>query len=229
MNDNFRRKVIQATGLCKHIEGPEGRLDILDDISFEARVSDAVAILGPSGAGKSTLLGLLAGLDIPSSGELSLLGEDLVTMSEDERAGLRAGRVGFVFQSFQLLAGLNAMENVAIALELGGEPKDSRVRAKDSLERVGLGRRLKHFPHQLSGGEQQRVAIARAFATQPEVLFADEPTGNLDQHTGNSVIELLFAMRDEYDTTLILVTHDDALTGYCNLRYRLESGRMQSA
>jgi len=189
---------------------------------------EAVAILGASGSGKSTLLGLLAGLDLPSSGEVRLLGAPLNTLDEDQRAALRAGRVGFVFQSFQLLPGMTALENAMLPLELGGRD-DARQRGRAILEEVGLGARLRHYPHQLSGGEQQRVAIARAFAPEPEVLFADEPTGNLDTVTGARVIDLLFELRRRHGTALVLVTHDAGLAGRCDRRLCLDGGGLRPA
>ncbi|MGI9303564.1 MAG: ABC transporter ATP-binding protein, partial [Gammaproteobacteria bacterium] len=186
-------------------------------------------IVGASGAGKSTLLGLLAGLDTPSEGHAYLLGQNLGGLDEDGRAALRQGRVGFVFQSFQLLPGLTALENVMLPLELNGAGRKSREHARESLERVGLSARSGHYPHQLSGGEQQRVAIARAFAPRPAVLFADEPTGNLDEATGHKVIDLMFSLRDEFETTLVLVTHDIALTRQCDRMYRLSAGQVEDS
>jgi putative ABC transport system ATP-binding protein len=214
---------VQARQLSKWVMGPEGRLDILRGIDLEIAAHEAVAIHGASGSGKSTLLGLLAGLDTPSGGEVRLLGKAVNGLDEDARAALRAGRVGFVFQSFQLLPALTALENVRLALELAGD-RDWLARAEEALGLVGLSRRLHHYPAQLSGGEQQRVAIARAFAPHPEVLFADEPTGNLDQSTADPVIELLFTLRGRYGTTLVLVTHDADLARLCECRYRLDSG-----
>lgn len=205
---------------------PDGRiLDILSAIDLAVNAGEAVAVLGPSGSGKSTLLGLLAGLDRPSVGEVSLLGEPLGGKSEDERAALRAGRVGFVFQSFQLLPGMTALENVALALQIGGRPA-ARRQAGALLGEVGLGERLTHLPRQLSGGEQQRVALARAFAGDPDVLFADEPTGNLDVDSGARVMDLLFGLRDRVGSALLLVTHDQQLAARCDRIVRLEGGRM---
>jgi putative ABC transport system ATP-binding protein len=207
----------------------DGRvLDILSAIDMQVNAGEAVAILGPSGSGKSTLLGLLAGLDQPSMGEVSLLGRDLGEMDEDERAALRAGRVGFVFQSFQLLPGMTALENVALALQIGRR-NSARSQAESLLREVGLGERLSHLPRQLSGGEQQRVALARAFAGDPEVLFADEPTGNLDADSGQRIIDLLFGLRDRVGSTLLLVTHDQQLAGRCDRVLRLNAGRLQGA
>jgi len=182
-----------------------------------------VAVVGASGSGKSTLLGLMAGLDLPSSGNVRLLGQSLNQLNEDQRAQLRAGRVGFVFQSFQLLPGLTALENVALPLELNGEPH-SQERAQVALSNVGLQDRLDHFPSQLSGGEQQRVALARAFVIEPEVLFSDEPTGNLDKKTGQQVADMMFSLRDARQTTLVLVTHDENLASRCDIQYTLDAG-----
>lgn len=205
---------------------PDGRvLDILSMISMQVNAGEAVAILGPSGSGKSTLLGLLAGLDQPSTGRVSLLGHDLTGLDEDQRASLRAGRVGFVFQSFQLLPGMSALENVALPLQLRRQA-GARAQAERLLEEVGLGERLTHLPRQLSGGEQQRVALARAFAGDPEVLFADEPTGNLDAGSGERIIELLFDLRDRAGSTLLLVTHDQQLAARCDRTLRLNGGRL---
>jgi putative ABC transport system ATP-binding protein len=190
------------------------------------QAGEAVSVIGASGSGKSTLLGLLAGLDRPDGGKVSLLGSDLDGLDEDGRAALRAGRVGFVFQSFHLLPGLTARDNVALPLELAGQ-KDARSHADALLERVGLAERADHFPDQLSGGEQQRVAIARAFATDPLLLFADEPTGNLDAATGAHIIDTLFRLRAEQGTALVLVTHDPDLAARCDRRYRLIEGRLE--
>ena len=207
----------------------DGRdLDILSAIDLQVNAGEAVAILGPSGAGKSTLLGLLAGLDLPTDGRVELLGEDLAALDEDARAALRAGQVGFVFQSFQLLPGMTALENVALPLQIGRTP-DARAQAERLLRDVGLGERLAHLPRQLSGGEQQRVALARAFAGEPLLLFADEPTGNLDADSGRRIIELLFDLRDRAGSTLLLVTHDQALADRCDRVLRLEAGRLQDA
>lgn len=204
------------------MNSPEGgELTILRGIDLEVNAGEALAILGASGSGKSTLLGLLAGLDQPSSGEVSLLGQSLQKLDEDGRARLRLGRVGFVFQSFQLMPGMSALENVRLPLQLaGGDPEQAARLLRD----VGLGERLSHLPQQLSGGEQQRVAIARAFAGPPAVLFADEPTGNLDSRTGRQVERLLFELRDRYGTTLVLVTHEDRLADCCDRVVRLEAG-----
>ena len=228
MESDCNAMLLQALHLGKWVMGPEGRLDILRGVDLEINAHEAVAILGASGSGKSTLLGLLAGLDTPSDGDVILLGKSLPALDEDARAALRAGRVGFVFQSFQLLPTLTALENVRLALELAG-CLDQQTRAREALDLVGLSRRLHHYPSQLSGGEQQRVAIARAFAPHPEVLFADEPTGNLDQSTGDPVIELLFTLRSRYGTALVLVTHDAVLAQRCECRYRLDNGTLATA
>jgi putative ABC transport system ATP-binding protein len=217
--------IIRATALGKTVPLESGPLAILTDVSLEVKAGESVAILGASGSGKSTLLGLLAGLDVPTAGAVHLGGEDLFALDEDARAALRGRLAGFVFQSFQLLPALTALENVMLPLELAGA-RDARTRAAEILRRVGLGERLGHYPRQLSGGEQQRVAIARAFVTQPDLLFADEPTGNLDSATGATVIELLFALNRERGTTLILVTHDAALAERCDRRLRLAAGHL---
>jgi len=219
--------IIEAQNLTKQVVSPEGTLTILDDVSFALDAGEACAIVGASGSGKSTLLGLLAGLDVPTRGRVLLDGVDLGALDEDGRARLRAGRIGFIFQSFQLLAGLSALENVMLPLELAGK-SDARATARDVLGHVGLADRLTHYPSQLSGGEQQRVAIARAFGARPKILFADEPTGSLDQATGARVIELLFALNREQATTLVLVTHDEALADYCKRRVRLDAGRLRA-
>ena len=220
--------MVQVRHLSKQVASPGGSLLILDDISLTVPTGATAAIVGASGSGKSTLLGLMAGLDTPSSGTITVAGTDLSALDEEGRARLRAGRVGFVFQAFHLLPALTALENVLLPLELSGHA-DAMVRAREVMTQVGLDDRLQHYPTQLSGGEQQRVAIARAFVTEPEILFADEPTGNLDQHTGERVIELLFRLNTAHHTTLVLVTHDDALARHCNLRFELEAGRLRSA
>jgi putative ABC transport system ATP-binding protein len=214
---------IQASGLGKQLISGDRKLDILSDININIPAASAVAVVGASGSGKSTLLGLLAGLDLPSTGSVNLLGNTLNELNEDQRAQLRAGRVGFVFQSFQLLPGLTALENVALPLELIGDSQ-SRERAQDALGSVGLQDRLNHFPRQLSGGEQQRVALARAFVIEPEVLFSDEPTGNLDKKTGQQIADLMFSLRDARQTTLVLVTHDEHLASRCDVQYTLDAG-----
>jgi putative ABC transport system ATP-binding protein len=220
---------ISADSISKRVKMPDGGVvDILSAISLEVNAGEVVGILGPSGSGKSTLLGLLAGLDQPSSGRVTLLGNQLGDLDEDGRARLRAGRVGFVFQSFQLLPGMTALENVALPLQIGRRP-NPRGTAEGLLREVGLGARLGHLPRQLSGGEQQRVALARAFAGEPEILFADEPTGNLDSDSGQRVIELLFGLRDRVGSTLLLVTHDQALAARCDRVLRLDAGRLQVA
>ena len=218
-------RILTARNLSKVVSSAEGKLTILHDLSLDLARGDSLAIVGSSGSGKSTLLGLLAGLDLPSGGEIVLLGHTLGSLDEDQRARVRAAHVGFVFQSFQLLDSLNALENVMLPLELDGR-KDAGQRARELLERVGLGQRLTHYPRQLSGGEQQRVAIARAFAAEPDVLFADEPTGNLDTHTGERISDLLFELNRERGTTLVLVTHDERLAHRCQRQIRLESGHL---
>lgn len=211
--------------LGKTVPSGDGVLPILHDISFSVGAGEAVAIVGASGSGKSTLLGLLAGLDLPTAGSVRLMGEDLAPLSEDARAALRGRVLGFVFQSFQLLPALTALENVMLPLELAGQP-DARATAAAMLMRVGLGARFSHYPKHLSGGEQQRVALARAFATRPQLLLADEPTGNLDAATGAQIIDLMFAMNAEAGTTLILVTHDTQLAQRCGRTLRLAAGRL---
>ncbi len=217
--------VLKTENLSKQVSSPDGTLTILDGVSFEVVAGETVAIVGASGAGKSTLLALLAGLDEPSSGRTWLNGSDLTVLDEDGRAAVRAKHVGFVFQSFHLLASLTALENVMLPLELAGR-SNARATALEVLERVGLGPRSGHYPRQLSGGEQQRVAIARAFVTRPAVLFADEPTGNLDAATGQKIIELLFELNRGGQTTLILVTHDNAIAERCGRIIRLDAGRL---
>lgn len=203
----------------------EGTLSILHDISFAVSAGETVAIVGASGSGKSTLLGLMAGLDVPTAGSIRLLGEDLGSLDEDARAALRGRALGFVFQSFQLLPALTALENVMLPLELAGQ-SEARSMAQAMLARVGLGARLTHYSKHLSGGEQQRVALARAFAMQPQLLLADEPTGNLDAATGTQIIDLMFAMNAEAGTTLMLVTHDNQLAERCSRTLRLAEGRL---
>lgn len=218
--------IVQVEGLSKQVSGPEGVLRILREISFTVMPGEAAAIVGASGSGKTTLLGLLAGLDVPSSGRVLLDGCDLFALNEDARAELRGRMIGFVFQSFQLLPGLTALENVMLPLELAGRAREARAAAREVLVRVGLGERLQHYPQQLSGGEQQRVAIARAFAPRPKLLLADEPTGNLDQVTGARIIDLLFDLNHAQHSTLLLVTHDEALAQRCSRRLQLEAGRL---
>jgi putative ABC transport system ATP-binding protein len=225
MTEIFGTPIVGAIGLTKQVDTGDTQLTILSDVSFEVASGEAVAILGVSGSGKSTLLGLLAGLDTPSAGSVSIDGTDLFALDEDGRAALRARRVGFVFQSFQLLPAFTALENVMLPLELAGIA-GARARAVAMLERVGLAARINHYPKQLSGGEQQRVAIARAFACEPKLLFADEPTGNLDAATGAQVIDLMFELNRERQTTLVLVTHDEALSRRCGRQLRLAAGRL---
>lgn len=217
--------IVQAAGLTKQVMSGDSPLVILHDVSFEVGAGESLAIVGASGSGKSTLLGLLAGLDVPSSGSVLLQGADLFRLDEDGRARLRGQLAGFVFQSFQLLPALNALENVMLPLELAGT-KEARERAEESLRLVGLAERMQHLPKHLSGGEQQRVALARAFVTRPRILFADEPTGNLDAATGAQVIELMLELNRAQGTTLILVTHDEALARRCNRQLRLAAGRV---
>jgi putative ABC transport system ATP-binding protein len=220
-----RNSVLKAENLCKQVSSPEGPLTIVDGVSFDIAAGESVAVTGPSGAGKSTLLALLAGLDLPTAGKVWLDGVDLTSLDEDGRARLRAQRVGFVFQSFHLIPALTALENVMLPLELAGR-RDARAAATQTLGRVGLKERTGHYPRQLSGGEQQRVAIARAFVTRPAVLFADEPTGNLDTVTGARVGELLFELNANAHTTLVLVTHDALLGARCGRALHMEAGRV---
>ena len=220
-----RTSIVKAEGLTKQVATPDHVLTIVRNATFEIGAGEAVAILGASGSGKSTLLGLLAGLDVPTSGRVWIAGEDLFALNEDGRARLRGQMVGFVFQSFQLLPALTALENVMLPLELAGGA-DAAPRARLVLDRVGLGERLGHYPRQLSGGEQQRVAVARAFATEPRLLFADEPTGNLDSETGEHIIDLLFEMNRERGTTLVLVTHDAELAKRCDRRLHISAGEI---
>ena len=217
--------ILRVESLGKRVALPAGDLVILDDIAFEIARGDSVAVVGASGSGKSTLLSLMAGLDVPSNGRVTLAGAPISTLDEDGRAKVRGEQVGFVFQSFQLLPSLTALENVMLPLELRGD-RDAEGPARAILDKVGLGQRLGHYPRQLSGGEQQRVALARAFVTAPSLLFADEPTGNLDTHTGEAIIELLFALNQDFGTTLVLVTHDEQLAARCSRRLRLDSGRL---
>ena len=219
------KPIIAAENLGKRVDTVDGVLDILTAVSLAIKQGETLAIVGSSGSGKSTLLGLLAGLDLPTEGSIELAGASLNRLDEDGRALLRAKHVGFVFQSFQLLGNLNALENVMLPLELAGA-KDAKKSALAMLDRVELGHRIKHYPNQLSGGEQQRVALARAFVTTPRILFADEPTGNLDSRTGARIIDLLFQLNREQNTTLVLVTHDPALAGRCGRSVRLEEGRL---
>ena len=211
----------------KVVTSPEGMLTILSDISFEISRGETIAIVGASGAGKSTLLGLMAGLDKPSGGEIILNNNNLASLNEDQRAEIRANNIGFVFQSFHLIPSLNAIENVMFPLELSGK-ENARQRASEISQGMGMKDRVTHYPHQLSGGEKQRVAIARAFAGKPSVLFADEPTGNLDAKTGKNIIETMFALNKTSSTTLILVTHDKKLAEMCDRKILLEAGKLAS-
>ena len=220
--------ILQAEDLGKQVASPEGDLVILEDINFSILKGETIAIIGVSGSGKSTLLGLMAGLDIPTSGKIILEGVDLGALDEDGRARMRSQRVGFVFQSFQLLPGLTALENVMLPLELAGR-RDPLPEARERLAEVGLDHRLHHYPGQLSGGEQQRVAIARAFAGNPRLLFADEPTGNLDHKTAQQIIDLLFRLNRERGATLVLVTHDPAIADHCARSLTLAGGRIATA
>jgi putative ABC transport system ATP-binding protein len=217
--------LLEACDVSKSVNGPEGRLEILQAVNLNIGSGESFAIVGASGSGKTTLLGLLAGLDTPSSGRIRLDGHALEQLDEEARADLRRRLVGFVFQSFHLLPALTAEENVMLPLELEGV-SGARQRARETLEAVGLAKRRRHYPAQLSGGEQQRVAIARAFVHQPRLLFADEPTGNLDQRTGHHVCDLLFALNRDHHTTLVLVTHDAGLAARCDRRIELEEGRV---
>jgi putative ABC transport system ATP-binding protein len=221
----IRSSVLKAENLSKQVSSPEGPLTIVHGVSLDIAAGESVAVVGASGAGKSTLLALLAGLDLPTTGRVLLAGTDLTKLDEDGRARLRAQRVGFVFQSFHLIPALTALENVMLPLELAGR-SDARRSALDTLARVGLRDRTGHYPRQLSGGEQQRVALARAFVTEPAVLFADEPTGNLDTTTGGRVGELLFELNANFHTTLILVTHDRELASRCGRIIEMEGGRV---
>jgi putative ABC transport system ATP-binding protein len=224
MNDVTKAIVVER--LSKQVIDATGVLTILDEVSFTVPVGQSLAITGASGSGKSTLLGLLAGLDQPSGGEVHLLGQSLTQMNEDRRAAFRASHVGFVFQSFQLLPNLTALENVMLPIELAGKPAEAA--ANLMLERVGLGERLHHYPSTLSGGEQQRVSIARAFVQGPILIFADEPTGSLDAGTGETIIDLMFELAAQQNTTLVLVTHDLSLAARCDRQLVLQGGRMVS-
>lgn len=217
--------ILEARDVSKSVIGPEGRLAILDGVSLVVAAGESFAIVGASGSGKTTLLGLLAGLDTPSSGHVQLAGHALETLGEEARADLRRQLVGFVFQSFHLLPALSAEENVMLPLELEGDAQ-ARRKARDALAAVGLDARRRHYPAQLSGGEQQRVAIARAFVHAPRVLFADEPTGNLDQRTGHHIADLLFALNRDHHTTLVMVTHDNQLAARCARHVELHEGRV---
>jgi len=225
MNANNSSRVLEASAISKQVSSPEGPLTILSELSFAIDKGESVAVVGPSGAGKSTLLALLAGLDLPSSGHIVLNGNNLGELDEDGRARVRAESVGFVFQSFHLVPSLNALENVMLPLELAGN-ENARQLSQNIIEQVGLQQRWRHYPAQLSGGEKQRVAIARAFATEPAVLFADEPTGNLDSHTGGNIMNLMFELNRRSATTLVLVTHDHSLAERCDRILQLDAGRL---
>ena len=227
MAEKFMSPIVRASGLTKQVFAGTTALIILQDVSLDIARGEAVAILGASGSGKTTLLALLAGLDTPSAGTVHIDGIDLFALDEDGRARLRRERVGFVFQSFQLLPALSAQENVMLPLELAGKP-DARERAADWLGRVGLGPRRGHYPRQLSGGEQQRVAVARAFAAEPQLLLADEPTGNLDPATGEEVISLMFELNRDAGSTLVLVTHDRSVAARCGRILTIDAGRVAS-
>ena len=220
--------VLEAESLGMRFQGPDGDIALFDGLHLAVAAGESVAILGASGSGKSTLLGLLAGLDLPTEGRVRLAGQDLTRLDEDARARLRGDRLGFVFQAFHLLPGLTALENVMLPLELAGDTQ-AAAKATTALGDVGLGGRLHHYPTQLSGGEQQRVAIARAFVTTPTLLMADEPTGNLDHHTGHRIADLLFRLNSERGTTLVMVTHDQELAQRCSRIYRLHDGRLEAA
>jgi putative ABC transport system ATP-binding protein len=230
MSEELRKtnndEMVRVAGLTKQVTTGDSELTILRDVSFSIASGEAVAVVGASGSGKSTLLGLLAGLDTPTAGSVRIEGEDLFALDEDGRAALRARLLGFVFQSFNLLPSMTALENVMLPLELAGSA-DAAAEARGLLERVGLGQRLTHYPKQLSGGEQQRVAIARAFVTKPRLLLADEPTGNLDADTGAGIIQLMFDLNRERGTTLVLVTHDMELSQRCGRSLRLAGGVLQ--
>jgi putative ABC transport system ATP-binding protein len=219
------RAAIEVRALSKRVADTSGELTILHEVDFTVQPAETLALVGASGSGKSTLLGLLAGLDTPSSGQVLLDGTDIFALDEDGRAAFRKAKLGFVFQSFQLLAHLNALENVMLPLELRGDP-DARAKAEAMLGRVGLASRLRHYPKYLSGGEQQRVALARAFVTEPPLLFADEPTGSLDAATGEAVIRLMFDLNRERGSTLVLVTHDPAMAARCGRILTIAAGRL---
>jgi len=220
--------ILRAEALTKEVSSPEGTLTIVADVSLEIAAGESAAIVGPSGSGKSTLIGLLAGLDLPTAGRVWLNGAELTALDEDGRAVTRAGQVGFLFQSFELIQALTALENVMLPLELSGAPRASE-RARAELDRVGLAERGRHYPRQLSGGEQQRVALARALVAAPALLFADEPTGNLDTRTGAQIIDLLFELNAARGVTLVLVTHDERIAARCGRVLRLDAGRLSGA
>ncbi len=220
--------ILKAEAVSKRVKTAEQELTILNNVSLDVKLGQSLAIVGPSGAGKSTLLGLLAGLDTPTEGKIWIADKDITLMDEEGRAAVRAELVGFVFQTFQLLSSLTALENVSLPMELAGE-KHAQDKSVDFLKKVGLGERFSHYPKQLSGGEQQRVAIARAFACQPKILFADEPTGNLDQGTGLKISDLLFDLNEQSETTLILVTHEQRLADRCEKTIVIDDGRLVSS
>ena len=224
-NSTNRQAAIEVVDLSKRVADASGELTILHSVDFTVQPAETLAIVGASGSGKSTLLGLLAGLDTPSSGKVILAGQDIFALDEDGRASLRKSKLGFVFQSFQLLAHLNALENVMLPLELRGED-NAKAKAEAMLGRVGLSSRLRHYPKYLSGGEQQRVALARAFVTEPPLLFADEPTGSLDAATGEAVIQLMFELNRERGSTLVLVTHDPSIAARCGRTITIAAGRL---
>jgi len=226
LDNHVNQPILWTHALTKQVSTGDTQLTILQDIDLQVYAGEAVAIIGASGSGKSTLLGLLAGLDLPTAGKVHLDAVDIFTLDEDSRAALRGKILGFVFQSFQLLPALTAIENVMLPLELSQQNKNAEAIARKLLERVGLAKRLNHYPKQLSGGEQQRVAIARAFATDPKLLLADEPTGNLDSATGIQIIDLMFELNREHGTTLVLVTHDEALSRRCSRQIRLADGKL---
>jgi putative ABC transport system ATP-binding protein len=228
MSTTPSQAIIEVQHVSKSVTDSTGTLDILRDVHFSLAARETVAIVGASGSGKSTLLSIIAGLDTPTQGTVHVAGQNLFGMNEDQRAAVRAQKMGFVFQSFQLMANLTAIENVMLPLELAGR-KDSRKAATEMLQRVGLGERLSHYPKVLSGGEQQRVALARAFVVQPAVLLADEPTGSLDFATGETVMALMFDLNRELGTTLVLVTHDRSIAERCDRRITIEAGRMAVA
>ncbi len=223
----MKQPILRAQNISKKVSTAEHELTILNDVSLAIEMGQSLAIIGPSGAGKSTLLGLLAGLDTPTEGTIWMGNAEITAMDEEGRARMRAEMVGFVFQTFQLLSSLTALENVSLPMELGGE-KNARERAIDYLNKVGLGQRVSHYPKQLSGGEQQRVAIARAFACHPKILFADEPTGNLDQATGLTISDLLFELNQQSETTLVLVTHEQRLAERCDEVVIINDGQISS-
>jgi putative ABC transport system ATP-binding protein len=223
-----RQAIIEVAGIVKEVQDPSGTLTILSDIGFTLHEGETAAIVGASGSGKSTLLSIIAGLDVPTRGSVRLVGTDMFSLDEDARAAVRGKHVGFVFQSFQLLSNLTALENVMLPLELAGR-SDARTVATEMLNRVGLGERLRHYPKVLSGGEQQRVALARAFSTGPKLLLADEPTGSLDFATGAKVMELIFAMNRDAGTTLVMVTHDREIATRCDRQLKIDAGRLVDA